>query len=135
MKSLHPSEFAICKAFNQLLQYEVNGGRVAPGFRWHHTPTGARSGNRKQRIISAGRDKAMGAKKGVPDYFFMWSRATRGDQFDMTFGFLEAKSNYGSLNPEQKEYFADCRVFGIPCEIFRDAEEGIKTLKRWGALL
>ena len=83
-------------------------------------------------MIAGGMDKAMGARKGVPDYLV---RLPGG-----RLGWLEAKRytmpSKGAIkktypSPAQQFFLADAATRGERTGVFRTADEGIKLLEEW----
>jgi hypothetical protein len=130
-------EQSICSTFMGMLHMALNLNQVnnAQHFMFYHIPNGQRSGNRTQRIIQGKLDKIMGARKGVPDYFFSWLATDLKEEMPFCkHGYLEAKTPKGRLLPEQRDFKNFCETAGVNYAIFKSPEEGINILKKWGII-
>lgn len=154
---MHKDESALCREFCRQFQQVIDYNMInrPDSLMWYHIPNGQRSGGwaltetickafpmmapHKQKLFKmisqyggiAGRmDKLLGARKGVPDYFFSWRNA---DNVPFI-GYLEAKIGKGELTPEQEVFFRHCQKDGIYAAEFRTVDDALKTLKSWGVI-
>lgn len=92
---------------------------------WTHPANeiaGRRSGLSKIRYAIA---KRMGLIDGTADYLFLWADGS---------GALEAKVGSNGQQPNQLDFEWWCKKNGVRYHVFTSVEEGLSTLKEWGAL-
>lgn len=78
-----------------------------PDLRWlAHVPNGGKRGK-----VTAGKLKAEGTKRGVPDYLMP---VRRGDYIGLA---IELKAPGGTTSPEQREWLAHLRSQGWRAEV------------------
>lgn len=86
------------------VRYQVNRW---PALRWlYHQPNGGARGK-----AAAGKLKAEGTKRGIPDYFLPHPRAGYHGLY------IELKAKGGYPTPEQKEFLAFAREQGYRAEV------------------
>lgn len=112
-------EQRICCEFADMLRACVLDGQYAGV--WSHA---ANEG--KRHPIVACILKRMGMIPGTPDYFFMWGDTGRG--------VIEVKTPKGRLTESQIDWRSWCEMNHVPHAKVESADEGIATLKTWGAL-
>lgn len=88
---------------------------------WWHVPNG---GLRSR--AAAGRLKAMGTRRGVPDFAFILPGGVSA--------FIELKAD-GGLSPEQRAFRDDCQRIGAKWAICRSVEDVAAVLLSWGVPL
>ena len=111
------SEEAIQRAVAEFLRKATKAEEVV----WWHVPNGG-----KRSKATAGRMKAMGVSRGVPDLHFMWSGK---------FGVIEMKDATGDMSPDQKEFAKSTKAFGHYFAECRTPEDVENTLRSWGVPL
>ena len=94
---------------------------AAPDLIWYSCPNGGVSKGQN------GRNKAMGAKAGVPDLHFVFD--------DGRVGYIELKAAKGVLSDAQIEFRGLCAERCIPWALCRSGEEVERTLRYWGVKL
>ena len=85
---------------------------------WTHLPMGG-----KRPIETAVQLKAMGVKRGWPDFIFL--------DYDGRPYFLELKSKTGDQSAEQLAFFRAMRLRGIDCRIARNLGQALEILSEW----
>lgn len=126
-------EKKMCREFVRTLRDYVRYGLVVrpESFRFWHNDNGQRAGSdRLARAIAGKEAKDLGVMRGLYDYTFLW-RDEAGTPF---IGFLEAKTDEGTLTEEQEGFRAYCIREKIPNAEFRAVDQGIRILKSWGVL-
>lgn len=86
-----------------------------------HTPNG---GQRSK--ASAGKLKALGTRRGVPDLQFLFP--------DGTVAFLELKAIGGKLSVEQGEFLVHCDEIGVMASVAYGFDQAIDILRAWRVL-
>ena len=75
--------------------------------------------------VKAAIARALGMHIGCPDYWFIW---------DGGGAVLEAKSENGSLTPNQRDFREWAEARRVPHHVFRTVEEGVGILRTLGVL-
>ena len=88
---------------------------------WYACPNGGVSKGQN------GRNKAMGARAGIPDLHFVLA--------SNEIAYIELKAKKGVLSDDQKEIRDFCRAKGIRWALCRSVEEVEATLRGWGVAL
>ena len=106
----------------ELLQRSVKDylDKCAPGLMWYSTPNGGMS------KAQNGRNKAMGARAGVPDLSFI---------LDGRIHYIELKAAKGTLSPEQIAFRDWCMDHAVPWAMCRSLEAVIDVLTGWNVRL
>lgn len=92
-----------------------------PDWEWAHYPAGE-----PRDIRTAAKLKAMGMRKGWPDFIFI-----------TPFGslmFLELKRMGGALSRDQSEFRTRCIARGNPYVVARTLDQVLRTFDEWGCL-
>jgi hypothetical protein len=92
---------------------------------WSHLPHEA-AGKGKFAAIYMAKAKAMGLIKGSADLVFVWAGGG---------GWIELKTETGSLTKEQREFRDWCIATGCNHALCRSVEEVQRVLAEWGVLV
>lgn len=111
------NEYPICKDFVSQLNFYERINRLQ-GFFFHVPNQISRNNNFKYGKAL----KAMGKKRGIPDYFFIWKD---------NFACIEMKKAKGPVSKEQKEFEQMCNDFNFKHAICKSSDEAIEKLKEW----
>lgn len=87
---------------------------------------GVNSGGFKLGRAAAGRQKAMGIRKGSPDLHFVLN--------DGKAAFMELKAPGGALSTAQIEFRAQCINLGVPYVVASNFDVAVEVLKAWGVV-
>lgn len=91
---------------------------------WTHVPHEA-AGKGKFAAIYMAKAKALGLIKGSADLVFVWAGGG---------GWIEMKTETGSLTPEQRDFRLWCENSGVHHAVCRSVAEVEERLREWGAL-
>ena len=91
---------------------------------WTHIPHEVGGGG-KLAAIRMALAKAMGLIKGSADFVFVWPDGG---------GWIELKTEKGSLSPQQRDFRDWCVATGCRHAVCRTVEEVVQTLTEWGVL-
>jgi hypothetical protein len=94
--------------------------RARPGVKAFHVPNGG-----KRSKAEAGRFKALGVVRGIPDLVVI---------ADGRALFLELKATDGRLSPDQVKAHAELKTAGAIVATVFGLDAAIDQLKRWGVL-
>lgn len=95
---------------------------------WGHLPNEG-----KRSPIVAAIMKAMGLLPGGTDYFFLWEQIAGYERLK-DHAVIEFKTPGNKLSATQEVYRDWCLFVGVKHAVCTSAEEGIETLKGWGAI-
>lgn len=87
---------------------------------WYHVPNGG-----SRNIAQGAMRKRMGVRRGTPDLVFHWRDGS---------GFIELKSESGSLEPEQKTFRDLATSLGCKWALCRSVRQVEEHLTEWGVL-
>lgn len=116
-----PEDRLAIEVANSLRAWSIEGKLLAT---WTHIPHEVGGGGITAKVRMA-LAKAMGLIKGSGDYVFVWAAGG---------GWIELKTDTGSLNPLQKDFRDWCAAREVRWARARSVEEFTATLVEWGAL-
>jgi VRR-NUC domain len=111
-----PKEIALHMCVAKLLK-----DHCLPEWEWGHIPNGE-----QRDIRAASKLKAMGVRKGWPDFIFITPYGS--------VMFLELKREGGSLSGEQDEFRLRCIKRRIPFVVASTIDQVLTTFEEWGCL-
>ncbi len=115
------NEYPICKDFVKTLEFYERINKTTGTF--FHVPNQI---SRNDNFKFGAALKAMGKKRGIPDYFFIWKD---------NFACIEMKKGKGPQSKEQKEFEKSCEDYNFKHAVCRSSDEAIEQLKNWGYIL